>query len=249
VATAGSGPAAGPGREHLGLLRAGDDLGPARAAVGEWFGSTARRGYKMFTLAEVPPPVAGATALAPADLHPSSAPDALVRGALREGFAGVGILIRAAGVVAAASDDFHDQVETALTRLSAEHPVATLCVYDRPGVGVEHLDLAVAHHRDGLHEQQLTLRRTGDTVHLVGEVDARNLDVLDAAVRAVAAGPPRRLRLDLSGTGFLSAGAASVLHRHVTGLREDGVRVDLAGVRPHTERVLRLIGTFRGQPG
>lgn len=249
MAIAGRGHAAGPGRDHLALLRAGDDPGPARAAIEEWFGSTAARGYKMFALAAVPPPAAGATALAPADLHPAADPAALVRTALREGFAGVGILIRAEGVVGETSSGFHDEVETALTRLSAEHPVTSLCVYDRPGVGVECLDLAVGHHRDGLHEQQLTIRRTDDAVHLVGEVDARNLDVLDAAVRAVTTERPRRLRLDLTGAGFLSGGAARVLHRHLTALREDGVRVDLAGVRPHTQRVLRLVETFQGHAG
>jgi hypothetical protein len=85
-------------------------------------------------------------ALSPQDLHPSTDPVRLVRQALDDGFHGLGVLIHADDVIASTSSRFHDAVETALTELCVDHPVAVLCVYDRPGVGTDRLDLAVAHH-------------------------------------------------------------------------------------------------------
>jgi anti-anti-sigma regulatory factor len=228
---------------HAGLLRSRDgDRAGAEQAVDSWFRSAAARGYGMCTVATPPPPgVPGVTALAPADVHPSAAPAALARRALDGGFAGLGILIRADRVIAETSRDFHDEIEAGLTDLCVEHPVSVLCVYDRPGAGVQCLDLAVGHH-EGLSEQQLALRASGDTVRLSGEVDVVNLDVVDVALRTAAARRPDRLRIDLSGTTFLSAGAARLVHRHVAALRAGGALVELHGAAPQVDRVLGLVG-------
>lgn len=228
---------------HEGLLRSQAELREAAATVDTWFRSAADRGYKMCTLAAAPrsdAAAAGVTRLAPADLHPAAAPVRLVRAARGEGFAGLGVLIWADQVIADTSREFHDGIETALTELCAEHPVAVLCVYDRLGVGAHCLDMAVGHHVGGLHEQQLTVRATDDTLRLGGEIDLTNLDVLDAALRTAAAARPERLRIDLSATVFVSAGAAQLLHRHAAALHAAGTRLLLDGMAPHIERVLRL---------
>src|SRR3712207_408781 len=123
----------------------------------------------MLTLAAPPRPDAsptGVTALAAEDLHPSAGPERLVRQALDEGFRGLGILVWADKLLGDTSSEFHDDIETALTALCVDHPVSVLCVYDRPGAGVECLDLAVTQHTGALHEQQVTLGWTDDVVHL-----------------------------------------------------------------------------------
>jgi anti-anti-sigma factor len=241
VSSTGDGP--GPSSGHAGLLRSLDDRGRAERAVDSWFRSAAGRGYAMCTVAAAAPPnAAGVTALAPADVHPSGAPAALARRVLDEGFAGLGILVRADRVIAETSGRFHDGIETALTGLCAGHPVSVLCVYDRPGAGAECLDVAVTHHPESLQEQQLTLRASADTVRVSGEVDMVNVDVVDAALSAAAARRPERLRIDLSGTTFLSAGAAHLVQRHIAALRDGGARVELHGVAPNVDRVLGLVG-------
>jgi anti-anti-sigma factor len=230
---------------HEGVLRSRADLRSAEVTIDSWFGATADRGRMMCTVAAAPradSTATGVTRLAPADLHPSAEPERLVHLALREGFAGLGILVWADQVVADTSTEFHHGIETALTDLCAEHPVTVLCVYDRPGVGADHLDMAVGHHGEGLHEQQLALSTTDDTIRLGGEIDMTNLDVVDAALQAAVEARPRRLRVDLTGTAFVSAGAAQVLHRYATALRAGGADVELDGVAPHVARVLRLVG-------
>jgi anti-anti-sigma factor len=227
---------------HAGLLRSRPDDRGAERIVDSWFRSVADLGYGMCTVATAPPPGAsGVTALAAADVHPSAAPADLVRRARDEGCAGLGVLVRADRVIAETSREFHDEVEAALTGLCAEHPVAVLCVYDRPGAGVDCLDLVVGHH-EVLHEQQLTLRPSEDVLRVSGEVDIVNLDVVGTALRTAAARRPDRLRIDLTGTTFLSAGAARLVHRHVAALRAGGSRVELHGAAPHVGRVLRLAG-------
>jgi anti-anti-sigma factor len=227
---------------HEGLLRSLDDLAQAELTVDSWFRSTAARGHKMCTLAAVSPPgSAGAMALLPADLHPSAAPVDLVHRARSEGFTGLGILIWADRVIAETSQEFHDGIEAALTDLCADHPVSVLCVYDRPGVGAACLDLAVGHHLGGLYEQQLTLRKSDEVVRLNGEIDMTNLDVVATALRAAAEGRPERLRIDLSGTTFLSAAAAQLVDQHVRALRADGAHVEVRGAAPHVARVLQMI--------
>jgi anti-anti-sigma factor len=240
----------GPSPGHAGLLRALDDRRPAEQAVDAWFRSAAGRGYAMCTVAAEPPPGAvGVTALAPADVHPSAAPADLARRVLDAGFAGLGILVRADRVIAETSGRFHDGIETALTGLCARHPVSVLCVYDRPGAGAECLDLAVTHHPAALHEQQLTLRASADTVRVSGEVDVVNVDVVDTALSVAAARRPERLRIDLSGTTFLSAGAAHLVQRHIAALRDGGAQVELHGVAANVDRVLRLVERHLGPGG
>lgn len=229
---------------HLGLLHPSADPGPARDVLGSWWRAAAGRGLKMVTLTGTPPTTPGVDALVPADLHPSAAPVGLVERALAEGHAGLGVLIRAEHVITSTSREFHEDVEATLSALCGSHPVSVLCVYDRPGVGVECLDMAVAHHGGGLHEPQLTVRRGEDVVELAGEVDVTNLDVVAAALEQFAVAPPGGLCVDLSGVTFLSAGAAQVLHRRATALRERGADVEFGGAPPHVGRFLRLVEDY-----
>ena len=102
--------------------------------------------------------------------------------------------------------------------------------------------MAVAHHDDGLHEQQLTVHRIEDTMKLDGEIDASNLDVLVSALRRMtrtAAG--RTVRVDLTRASFLSVGAAEALARHTAAYRDHGGHLELLGVTPQLTRTLQLL--------
>jgi anti-anti-sigma regulatory factor len=227
---------------HQGFLR---PVHPTpHVAIDAWSRSALENGHKLLTLTAPTDPHTQTRprALSPDDLHPSSTPARLVHAALAEGFTGLSVLIRADQVIAETSADFHDAIESALTALCAEHPVRVLCVYDRPGAGTQHLDLAVTHHRGGLQEHLLTVRDAEGCTNLGGEVDMTNLDVFDAALRACRTMANDVVRVDLSGTAFLSAGAADILARHATTTRDGLARVELHNLPRHVRRVLWLTG-------
>ncbi len=213
-------------------------------AIDSWTRSALNRGHQLLTLVPPTDPHArsGQRVLSPNDLHPSSAPAGLVRAALEEGFTGLSVLIRADRVIDETSSDFHDAVESELTALCIEHPTRVLCVYDRPGAGTEHLDLAVNHHPSSLQEQLLTFHDAQDGTHVVGEVDMTNLDVFDAALRTWRTMADDTVHLDMSQTAFLSAGAADVLLRHVTTPGDDLAPVELHNLSRRIRRVLQLTG-------
>jgi anti-anti-sigma regulatory factor len=228
---------------HEGLLL--NSLDDVRDRLNTWTGTAAARRHKILCLSGsddllVDPP-GSATRLAISDLHPPAEPARLVHDALEDDFDGVSIVVSADGVIAATSSRVHAAIEATLTDLRAQYPVAVLCCYHRNGAGTDHVDMAVSHHLDGLHEQQLTIRRLDDTVHLRGEVDLLNLDVLGAALRAATRARPATVRIDLGLVTFLSAGAAWALCQQTAQFRDHGGQVELHGATPHLARILQLI--------
>ena len=229
---------------HEGLLL--NSLDDMRARVNTWAGTAVARQHKILCLsgsydllADSPDIIA--THLTISDLHPSADPAELVRSALDGGFDGVSIIISADSVIAATSSEVHDAIESTLTELGTRYPVAVLCCYHRNGAGADHVDMAVSHHLDGLREQQLTLHRLDGTVHLRGEIDLVNLDVLVAALRAATQTRSTTVRLDLGRVTFLSAGAARALHQQTAPFRDHGGQVELYGATPQLARILQLI--------
>jgi len=225
------------------LLYSFDDM---RTRLDTWAGTALARRHKVLCLAGSDDLLADspdfvATRLTISDLHPSADPAGLVRRALDDGFDGVSIVVSADGVIAAASSEVHAAIETTLTQLGSQYPVAVLCCYQRNGAGAEHVDMAVSHHLDGLHEQQLTLQKLDDTVHLRGEIDLVNLDVLGAALRAATQTRPGTIRIDLGLLNFFSVGAARALHQQTSRFRDQGGHVELYGATPQLARILQLI--------
>ena len=229
---------------HEGLLL--DSLDCMRTRVNAWASTALARRHKILCLsgsedllADSPDIIA--TRLTISDLLPSADPAGLVRGALDGGFDGVSIIISADSVIAATSSEVHAAIEASLTELGTHYPVAVLCCYHRNGAGADHVDMAVSHHLDGLQEQQLTLHRLDGTVHLRGEIDLVNLDVLIAALRAATQTRSATIRLDLGLLTFLSAGAARALHQQTARFRDHGGQVEIYGATPQLVRILQLI--------
>jgi anti-anti-sigma factor len=229
---------------HEGLLL--DSLNCMRTRVNAWASTALARRHKILCLsgsedllADSPDIIA--TRLTISDLLPSADPARLVRGALDGGFDGVSIIISADSVIAATSREVHAAIEASLTELGTHYPVAVLCCYHRNGAGADHVDMAVSHHLDGLQEQQLTLHRLDGTVHLRGEIDLVNLDVLIAALRAATQTRSATIRLDLGLLTFLSAGAARALHQQTARFRDHGGQVEIYGATPQLVRILQLI--------
>jgi anti-anti-sigma factor len=235
---------------HEGLLAA--SAGHRQTAMSTWARSALDRGEKLLTLcAPVDTDIAsragsGLTALTPADLHTTAAAAELLQRALPDGDHGLGILIWADAVIAATSREIHEAIETTLA--SRGRPVSVLCVYDRDGdragAGVEHLDLAVARHPDGLQGQRLALRRTAHTLYVDGEIDMSNLDVFATALRALTDTPSPTVRIDLDGVTFLAAAGVRTLIRDTAPYRNRGADVEIHAT-PHITRILQLLDIHR----
>jgi anti-anti-sigma regulatory factor len=237
---------------HEGLLAASADHW--QTAVSTWARSALDRREKLLTLcAPVDADVASRagselTALTPDDLHTTAAPLELLQRAFSDGDYGLGILVWADAVIAATSRGTHEEIETMLAGLCRDHPVSVLCVYDRngerDGAGIEHLDMAVARHPDGLQEQRLALRRTADTLYVDGEIEMSNLDVFATALRALTDTPSPTVRIDLNAVTFLAAAAARSLIRETAPYRDHGADVEIHAT-PHITRILQLIDMHR----
>jgi anti-anti-sigma regulatory factor len=235
---------------HEGLLAA--SASHRQTAVSTWARSTLNRRKKLLTLcAPVDADLAsragsGLTALTPEDLRTTTPPAEMLRRALSDADEGLGILVWADAVITATSRDTHAEIEATLASLG--RPVSVLCVYDRggerDGAGIEHLDLAVARHPDGLREQRLALRRTADTLYVDGEIDMSNLDVFATTLRALTASPSPTVRIDLEGVTFFAAAAARTLIRDTAPYRDQGADVEIHAM-PHLTRVLQLLDIHR----
>ena len=237
---------------HEGLLAA--SAGHRRTAMSTWAGAVLDRSEKLLTLcAPIDADIAGRagsglTALTPEDLHTTAAPAELLQRALPDGDHGLGILIWADAVITATSRATHEEIETTLARLCRDHPVSVLCVYDRngerAGAGIEHLDLAVARHPDGLQEQRLALRRSADTLYVDGEIDMSNLDVFATALHALTDTPSPTVCIDLNAVRFLAAAGVRTLIRDTAPYRDRGADVEIHAT-PHITRVLQLLDIHR----
>lgn len=231
---------------HEGLLHSSPDH--RRSRIDAWIRSAARHRHKVLTLAAllerdiIPDQWATTvTPIAPRDLHPGAEPAQLVRRALDEGFAGLSLLIWADAVIDSTSAEFHSAVETGLTDLCDHHRVSVLCCYDRAGSGADHLDMAVAHHADGLHEQQLAIRHGEATLHLDGEIDMNNIDVLMTALREFMQPGAGTIRIDLQPVRFVSAAAIKALADLAASFHDQGGRIELHGMTSHIPRMLQLL--------
>ena len=227
---------------HTALLRTPADW--SRARLRDWVDGARARGELVVTVAAPAGLRADAGTRDAPDLDPvelrARPADPVVR-ALDRGHRGLGVLVWADGVIGGASVETHGAVEAVLTDLCRDHPVSVLCVYDRDGDGRAHPHLSVGRHPGGVAEAQAHLSRTGEVLRLEGEFDTSNTDVLGAALREAEAAAPERIRVDLSGVGFLSAAAARTLAAETAAYRAGGGRVEVRDAAGHPRRVLRML--------
>jgi anti-anti-sigma regulatory factor len=231
---------------HEGLLPT--SLANRRTRIAAWTQTAVDRGDKIVVLTADPDrdviaarPDATVATIGIGDLHPAATAVQLVQRTLDESFQGLSILIWADNVITETSAEFHSAIETELADLCDHHPVSVLCCYDRNGAGTGHLDMAVTHHGDGLHEQQLTLRHFDDNLYLDGEIDMNNLDVLATALRVITSSGTSAVRIHLRRASFLSAAALQALGQHTASFRDHGGRVELHGTTPQIPRFLQLL--------
>ena len=225
-----------------------------RTAMNAWARSALDRSDTLLTLcASVDTDIAtragrNLIALTPDDLHTTAPPAELLQRALPDGDRRHRILIWADAVIAATSRAAHAEIETTLADLCREHSASVLCVYDRDGdrhaAGIEHLDLAVARHPDGLQDHCLALHRTADTLRVDGEIDMSNLDVFATALRALTDTPSPLVHIDLDGVTFLAAASARTLTRDTAPYRDRGADVEIHA-NPHVTRILQLLDIHR----
>jgi anti-anti-sigma factor len=237
---------------HEGLLAA--SARHRQTVMSTWARSVLDRSEKLITLcAPVDADItsragSGLTVLTPDDLHSTAPPAELLQRALPDGDHGLGILIWADAVITATSRAAHEEIETTLASLCRDHPASVLCVYDRngkrDGAGIEHLDLAVGRHPDGLQEHRLALRRAAHTLYVDGEIDMSNLDVFATALRALTDTPSPTVCIDLNAVRFLAAAAARTLLRDTAQYRDRGADVEIHAT-PHITRILQLLDIHR----
>ena len=167
--------------------------------------------------------------------------------ALPDGDHGLAILVWANAVITATSRTTHEEIETTLARLAVITGVGAVRLrpgWKREGAGIEHLDLAVARHPDGLQGKCLALRRTADTLYVDGEIDMSNLGVFATALHALTDTPSPTVRIDLNAVMFLAAAGVRTLIRDTAPYRDRGADVEIHAT-PHITRILQLLDIHR----
>ncbi|MGY6022558.1 MEDS domain-containing protein [Streptomyces spinosirectus] len=150
----------------------------------------------------------------------------------------------------------HDS-ELLLDPVFTSLPVLGICQYDRRIFGDTELDpIAGLHHGrvgadDVWRDELLVISRTfaPPGLALVGEVDDTNVTAVARALRAetdrVRGRAASRTHVDLGGLRFIDVGALRLLVFTALGLYSAGRTLELSGVAPHVQRVMRVTGWDR----
>lgn len=181
----------------------------------------------------------------PTALHAPGEQIHLVEQALGEGYRAVRVaaeLSTGSGRLEAATIAAYERDMDTLCR---SLPVSALCLYDRATSSGSQLDDAAAIHCRGIRESLLHTAPTADGLALLGELDASNADVLDAALQAVSDATAGRLHLDLADLRFIDAAGCQVLGDAAERLRTRGLRLHLVAPQPRVARTLTLLGLDR----
>lgn len=183
--------------------------------------------------------------LPPAALHAPGEQMNLVEQALGEGY----IAVRLAAELSTASHRLAAATIAAYERdmdtLCRTHPVSALCQYDRATSSGPQLGDAAAMHCRGIRESLLQTSPTADGIALVGELDASNAELLEAALQALVGSAGAPLQLDLAGLSFIDAAGCQVLWDTADQLRARGARLLLVAPQPRVDRTLTLLDLDR----
>lgn len=181
----------------------------------------------------------------PAALHLPGEQIQLVEQALGEGYQAVRVaaeLSTTSGRLEAADIAAYERDVDTLCR---SFPVSALCQYDRATSSGSQLGDAAATHCRGIRETLLHTAPIADGIALIGELDASNADVLDAALQAVSDATSGRLHLDLADLRFIDAAGCQVLGDTAERLWTRGSRLRIVAPQPGVARTLTLLGLDR----
>ena len=102
----------------------------------------------------------------------------------------------------------------------------------RTGSGVERPDFAA----------EMIVDRGAATLHVVGELDLDTAPTLEHALASIENQDVATVVIDLSGLAFIDASGLHLLVKALKRQRESGGEVVLRSPRPHTVRVLEMVG-------
>jgi anti-anti-sigma factor len=162
--------------------------------------------------------------------------------ALAEGFPAVRMSAEASAAMTVLSPGEYLSLEQRMAELVCTLPVSALCQYARSSTTGPVLRDAVGVHLPGIREAQLHTGTSELGLVLRGEVDDGNAEVLEVAVTAFTAVPPRVLCLDIAELTFVDIAACRALALGSWDFRASGGQVLLVAPVPPVERTLRLLG-------
>ncbi len=168
--------------------------------------------------------------------------EALVDGALAEGYPSVRWSGNAATAWGVIPRSRHELVEQAVDRLCTTRPLSAMCQYPAPE-SRDTVGFLSRSHRAGLRQQLLQAAPADCGLAVAGELDITNEGTLRSLLAAETAATDRALFvLDLSLVDFLDLPGARALLFGTLDYRRDGGRVRLQAPQPHVAHLIHLLG-------
>lgn len=183
--------------------------------------------------------------LPPAALHTPGEHIHLVEQALGEGYLAVRVAVELSTASSRLATATIAAYERDMDELCQTHPVSALCQYDRATSTGSQLSEAAAIHPRGIRESLLQTAPTADGIALIGELDASNAELLEAALQAAVGSAAGRLELDLVRLDFIDAAGFEVLRETAEELRTRGAGLLLVAPQPRVARMLTLLDLDR----
>lgn len=183
--------------------------------------------------------------LPPAAFHAPGEQVHLVEQALGEGYPAVRVSAELSTGPHQLVADAIEAYERDMDELCRTRPVSALCQYDRETISPTQLGEAARTHRLGIRESLLQTSPTAGGIAVAGELDTSNAEVLDAALRAVAAATTGGVEINFTDLRFVDAAGCRVLRDVAEQLRTRGVTLVLVAPQPRVARMLALLGLDR----
>jgi anti-anti-sigma factor len=180
------------------------------------------------------------------ELFPGARQPALTRGALAEGYSGVRFSAQANAALRSVGEAAYKAIDRLMDELCASSPVSVLCQYDAAGSTGTTLRTVLDSHPDAVLNAQMRLRRLGDRVVVVGEVDFGSAEVLASALhRSLELDRLSELVLDVAALTFVDGAACRAVVTGTSGFRRAGGTVFVRGTAGHVHKVMMLAGMDR----
>jgi anti-anti-sigma factor len=168
----------------------------------------------------------------------------VIEDALHDGYPSVRWAGEAATAWGVMSRRVHAEVEQTTDDLCRSQPLSVLCQYPTSAMS---LPQVCSFHGAGVRNASLTAASSADAVHLSGEVDISNHELLHAVLLArTSTARGTTYTLDLSELTFLDVTGTRAIVSGTYGYRSVGGHVRIRTAHRPVERVLRLLGIDKG---